>query len=612
MQGRKLFNYKSLDLVIVAGWWGLVAGLMEGIRAFCSHLMSWRDVMGASIFWNPLLFSSIAIIIVCLNWRVPLKRETLVRATLGFSWLAIYDLCDGLIPRWVVILPFLIALILASVCALVFHRHSEDAIRFQRRSLLFLGLAAMLFVASSYTYDRIDERRQVSKLPVTAPGARNAIVVVIDTLRADHLSAYGYSRPTSPNLDTIARMGVQFDNAISTSSWTLPSHASMLTAEYPHEHHVDHDTSSLGPDHITLGEALQARGYRTAAFSGNTGNFSRDRGFGRGFMRFEDDFQSIGSSFGRTYYGGKFENRLCQLHIIRDLFGRPSAGEINKRALRWIDSGRGDPAPFFLFLNYYDTHDPYLPPDPYLHAYTRVRHPGGRYTQHWEWFQGLTPPERQAALDAYDGAITYVDARIGELMANLRSRGLSENTIVIVTSDHGEAFNDHGLMTHGNSLYRELIHVPLIIWDQAHSLPCRHVRNVVSLTALPTIVLDLLGTVPEPRFASVTSRVGCDQNEQYGRVSEAVSELAKLNWSPKFHNFNASLESLTTSEWHYIRGGDAPEQLYRCCNIPEDNNIASTDEGRKVCAQFRHDLAMLSFETGDRPLTTTRAPQRAP
>jgi arylsulfatase A-like enzyme len=582
-------HYRRTDLLIVAAWWGLVAGLGEGLCSFYSHPWIWRDLISAAVICNPPLFASVALILV-LSPSLLVTRELLVRANLGFGFLAMYDVCDALVPRLFTLLPFLCALISACIAALIFYLRGEGVMRFQRRSMLLLGMIAAACVIVFPIKQRWVEDRELAQLSAPATGARNGVVVVIDTLRADHLSAYGYSRPTSPNLKGIAQQGVQFDNAISSSSWTLPSHASMLTALYPHEHHVDHDTSNLGPGYTTLGDALRARGYRTAAFSGNAGTFGRDRGFGRGFIHFEDDFQSWGSKFGRTFYGGKIESRLCELHLMQDLLGRPSAAEINQRALRWIDSNR---RPFFVFLNYYDVHDPYVPPDSYLHEYTQVKHPGGWYTQHWEWFERLTPQQRQAAMDAYDGAINYVDAEIAELMRELRKRGLTDNTLVIITSDHGEGFDEHGLMNHGNSLYRELIHVPLIIWEPGQVPAGKRVPEPVSLTALPSTVVDLLGAIPEPRFAVPSLKGYWNESKRRDLAHAAISELAQLKWFPSFPNYYGPMQSITTPEWHYITGGNSGEQLFHCCDeTRESQNLAATDDGRKLCNQLREALQL--------------------
>src|SRR5690348_2218755 len=175
---------------------------------------------------------------------------------------------------------------------------------------------------------RLHERRETAKLPVASANTPNVLVIVVDTLRADHLSTYGYTRPTSPHLTHLAAQGTIFEDAIAPSSWTLPVHASLLTGLYPQEHHVESGGAALGWDYPVLGNEFMARGYRTAAFSANTPFFCRKRGFGRGFIHFEDDFQSVGSSFAQTFYGDLIKHLLFRLQLKRDLFGRRSAEQI--------------------------------------------------------------------------------------------------------------------------------------------------------------------------------------------------------------------------------------------------------------------------------------------
>ena len=147
-----------------------------------------------------------------------------------------------------------------------------------------------------------------SKLPAAAGDAPNVLVIVVDTLRADHLSSYGYARPTTPNIDRIATEGVLFENAVATSSWTFPSHASLLTGRYQYEHGMDkiREMPAVGGNAFsanglpTLGEVLMQKGYRTGAFSANRTYFTHDLGFGRGFIHFEDYFHSPSDMFVRT------------------------------------------------------------------------------------------------------------------------------------------------------------------------------------------------------------------------------------------------------------------------------------------------------------------------
>src|SRR6202030_2172864 len=196
----------------------------------------------------------------------------------------------------------------------------------------------------------------------TAPqGSPNILVIVVDTLRADHLSTCGYVRATIPNLDRIAKQGVLFENAYSASSWTLPSHATMLTGRYPHEHGAD--LSYYDGRYPTIAQVLRGEGYRTGAFSANLLYFCRTRGFGAGFLHFEDFFGSWADIVSHTLYGREFNKHVTLPLGYKDIPGRKRAADVNREFLRWVDRATGKR--FFAFLNYFDVHDPFFPSEPY-------------------------------------------------------------------------------------------------------------------------------------------------------------------------------------------------------------------------------------------------------
>ena len=584
---RDMTEYSRKDFLIIAVWWGLVTGFMVGLRSFNSHPWTWRDLMRAELLFDPLLFVIIGMVVIALR-RSLITHSLMVRGTIGYTFLAAYAFLNGLLPTpHKLPLPFLVSLLVAGLGALVFHFYRTKAAVFQRRTLPLLVAVAFVCAIMFPLRQRSREARELAQTPVSAPGIRNVMLVVIDTLRADHLSLYGYSRPTTPNLARIAAQGIRFDNAISASSWTLPSHASILTGLYPHDHHTDGELN-LSPEYPTLAEVLRNQGFRTAAFSGNAGTFSRDRGFGRGFIHFEDSFESLGSSFGQTFYGWKLEARLCELGLMRDLLGRPTAADVDSHALRWIDQ---DQRPFFVVVNYYDVHDPYVPPEGYDHLYTTAKRAGGHFTEHWQYYENLTAQQRQAALDAYDGAINYVDAQLGRLMRELDKRNLTQNTLVIITSDHGEGFDEHGLMNHGNSLYRELIHVPLVLFAPGLLPKGIGVAEPVSTTALAPTVLDLLGNQVRSPFPMASLKTLWGKSTK--PVPAPISEVAQLPWNAKFPNYYGPMQSIVTSKWHYITGGNTGEQLFHCCDEPLDSpNLAATIEGQKLCGEFRRELEL--------------------
>ncbi|MGE5205413.1 MAG: sulfatase, partial [Chlamydiota bacterium] len=469
----------SKDLLIIALWFGLITGLVEGLLFF--HV---RHLRILDLAWVPIPVDVVLALIVCLPILALRKSLTgrpslFARAACLFAWLMFFDwlrvvspVVEASLPHdWFVAIlahplaetvgVMFLALLLAVGLTLLLARPGGR--RIQRSSLPWVAAVAAVCIIAIPLVQRMHEARQIARLPAAAAGSPNVLVIVVDTLRADHLSTYGYSRPTSPNLSRIASQGVLFENAMAPSSWTLPSHASMLTGRYPHEHGARFIDSTLTLRYPTLGEAFQRLGYRTAGFSASTYFFSRRTGLGRGFIHFEDDFESPAAAFPQTYYGERVEKLLYRLHVAKDRIGRRSARQINQHALRWIESDRR--RPFFVFLNYYDVHDPYLPPEPYLHRFTKLPHPAGPMPLAWDWFARLTPAQRQGEMDAYDGAIQYVDTELGEFFQQLHQRGLDKNTLVVITSDHGEEFNEHGFMDHLNALYRELIHVPLIFWE---------------------------------------------------------------------------------------------------------------------------------------------------
>ena len=577
-----------ISFLLIALWWGLLTGLGEG---YLLNSYIWRDLMRAGVEIEPLLFLAVALVIMALQHRRTLSHDDMVRSTFLFSGLTLFAcLSRSPFALPVVIIDLLIAVAGASLLAFAWFLRGTFLLCWQKRTLPVLIVLALWCMIAFPIKQRLHERRETAKLPVASANTPNVLVIVVDTLRADHLSTYGYSRPTSPHLTTWAAQGTLFEDAIAPSSWTLPVHASLLTGLYPDAHHVDNDGALLGWDYPVLGDEFMARGYRTAAFSANTLLFSRRRGFGRGFIHFEDDFLSLGSTFAQTFYGDLIKHLLFRMQLKRDLFGRRNAAQINQHALRWIDRGQ---KPFFVFLNYMDVHDPYRPPEPYLHRYTNMRNPGSRASEHWDWFEHLTPQERQGAVDAYDGAINYVDDQIQQLMQELRQRGLDRNTLVVITSDHGESFGEHGLMTHGNALYRELIHVPLILWEPGKIPTGKKIAAPVSLTSLPATVLEQVGEVRHPHFpgaslAGLWSGAGAD-----AAARNPISELAQLNWNPAFPDYYGPMDSISTEHWHYIHGGKYGDELFPCCSDqPEQLNLAGTIVGRELAGLFENELAL--------------------
>ena len=593
------------DIVVIAVCFGLITGMVEGLLFFHVRHLRILDLTWVPIPVDLVLAVVLALPILALRNFLTGRPSLFLRAACLFAWLMFFDwlrvtspVFEGALPpEWLAAISarplaetaalMIVALLLALGLALPLARPAGR--RMLRLSLPWVAALAVICVAGIPLLQRMQEARQLTHLPQAAADSPNVLVIIVDTLRADHLSTYGYDRPTSPNLTRIASKGVLFENAMAASSWTLPSHASMLTGRYPHEHGARFIDSTLTLRYPTLGEAFQKLGYRTAGFSASTYFFSRRTGLGRGFIHFEDDFESPAAAFPQTYYGERLEKLLYTLHLAKDRIGRRNARQINQHALRWMESDRRHP--FFVFLNYYDVHDPYLPPEPYLHRFTRLSHPAGPIPMAWDWFAHLTPAQRQGEMDAYDGAIQYVDAELGEFFQQLHRRGLDKNTLIVITSDHGEEFNEHGFMDHLNALYRELIHVPLILWYPGKLPEGVRIPTPVSTVSLPATLLSLVPSGDTAPMPGISIRTLWSTPTATPQLMPVVSELSQFKLTPLFPNYYGPLTSLTTSQWHYISGGRAGEELFRCCsNTPEVENLAETHEGKRMVEEFKKQL----------------------
>jgi len=297
------------------------------------------------------------------------------------------------------------------------------------------------------------------------PEARNLLLIVVDTLRRDHLPMYGYARNTAPELSRLAEQGAAFDG-LSTSSWTKPSVASILTGLHPLRHQAVL-ADALPDSALTLAEALDAQGFQTLAITSNA-HISPTFGFGQGF----DDFEALMKEF--------------------DSGTLPRPRDVSDALMDRIDAIR---PPFFLYLHYLDPHAPYEPDTAWdgepLPERLLARVPMRGVDMQHRRFLERDPEFLRDAVDLYDGEIRGVDADIGLVLAELRARGLMDGTLTVVTADHGEEFEEHGRMGHGKALYGEGVRVPLLFHGPGVAPGLRGGRASV-LDVAPT-ALELLG-----------------------------------------------------------------------------------------------------------------------
>ncbi|MCB9904710.1 MAG: sulfatase [Planctomycetes bacterium] len=313
------------------------------------------------------------------------------------------------------------------------------------------------------------------------------LLISVDTLRADHLSSYGYERATSPRLDELAEGGVRFERAYSSSSWTLPAHMTLLTGLPVSGHGVCDDrlftrqAPSGGALPVErrghfLSELLARQGYRTAGFY--TWKYLEPQfGFGPGFEVYERlghtfySYEPVWAEFQSLQEAGDRDGMRALADRYPRLFDptTPSSEEVVDAGIAWIESvsAEGGEQPFFAFLHLFDVHDPYTPPPPFDSMFDPDYAgdiDGTRVTSKDSPVRADMSPEDLAHLIAlYDGEIAWVDSQLGRLFARLDELGLSDNTIVAVVSDHGEEFFEHGAKTHRNNLHVETVHVPWIL-----------------------------------------------------------------------------------------------------------------------------------------------------
>ena len=584
----KKFDKKfSIDILYYSIWFGLLTGLVEGVLLFIFQRFellkgqitylgsSWEVIWIAPLF--DLLFFLFAGMFFALVSRflpqVFAKRLSLFAFSflMIFAWIEIY-LSGRLSP---IATGILAAGLAYQLSFSLYGREKKFGSFVKTTAKVFFGgtLALLIVIQGGYW---LKEQSVVRNLPEAKTSAPNVLFIVVDTLRADHLSLQGYERNTDPNLTRLASEGVMFESAYATSSWTLTSHASLFTGRWPYEHKAD-GGRSLDDTYPTIAEALSARGYRTGAFSGNFGTVTRHWGFGRGFIHFEDYYQSLSNMAVSSVYG-----RFLEYYALHKVMGmeykldRRWAPEINQSALDWID--RDSEHPFFVFINYFDVHAPYISPDRGM--FSDVENPGGLVNTDWttaDIYNPKTPEQIQGEIDAYDGGIHYTDQQIQNLLDELKKRGVLENTIVVITSDHGELFGEHGLWEHHNSLYRPVIYVPLIIWYPESVPQGVRIPTAVSNVSIPSTLLDLLGFSDQTEFPGPSLAELWRNPASAAQWPDPIAEMAESAWvNPNHLSIKGDMVSVISTDWQYIEHEFNGMELYYLVDDPDQlNNLAS-------------------------------------
>lgn len=626
---------RPIEVLILAAWCGLAAGELEvGVRvvrrAFSAtdrlYMMTRHFVWLVPVL-DALIFLGFGLLCALATRRWPRRGAWLsLRLILFWAILPIVLLLGhGLYAEARLILAMGLAACLAPVL--------QRALLGRRRRLLW-SAAAMLAAVSIQGGWLVGEdairRRQEAGRPLPPSGSPNVLLVVLDTVRADHLSAYGYHRPTTPNLEALARRGIRFDRARASAPWTLPSHATLFTGRWPHEvgsrwlHPMRRDVRTLAGN-------LGSCGYATAGFVGNTFYCGYDSGLGRGFAHYRDyplDWREALRTVHLIGLTMRTVNALAPNAAWANAIRRLTQGEkkdaraVNGEFLDWLSRGRDPRRPFFAFLNFIDAHAPYT-----LAAGTPYRfHKGPMSEAEYRlldsvWLRAdrarLPRPARDLAIDAYDSCLASIDAALGELLGELGRRGVLEHTVVIVTADHGEEFGEHGLFDHGESLYRPEVRVPLLIALPSGEAAGRVVDRFVSLRDIPATIAELVGGTGRSPFPGRSLARLWRAGRKVGRGDDdaedpVLSELVAPNPADPSRGRSPArggpLVSLAEGDFVYIRNQrDGKEQLFDEREDPlELTDLSATEPARGIVRRFRERADRLLGGGPGTPIPTTR------
>lgn len=309
---------------------------------------------------------------------------------------------------------------------------------------------------------------------IKKPDGPNIIIIVADALRADHLGCYGYTKPTSPNIDKFASQGLLFENVWANAPWTKPSVGSLFTSFYPHEHGAFFWTSILSDGYLTLAEFMKNSWYKTMAVQTNPA-ITKKYNFDQGFDYYEEKLLARGDEVNRVF------------------------GQWLAKNKRW---------PFFVYLHYYDTHHPYNVPLDYSIKFGA--NPGQRFLlENVNMLEirtltkfGLNQDDKSSIVSLYDGAIKYFDEQFSDILAMLQDNNILDNTIIVITSDHGEEFWEHGNYEHGHSVYDEVLRVPLII-GYGHNLSPERISAKYQLVDILPIIAQLSNIEPPSNIRGI-------------------------------------------------------------------------------------------------------------
>ncbi|WP_435009465.1 sulfatase-like hydrolase/transferase [Tundrisphaera lichenicola] len=504
-----------------------------------------------------------------------------------------------------------------------------------RRAARWGGGAALgvLVIFSGWQWSRVAHavERAWARPSVAGP---NLLWIVLDTVRADRMSLYGYDRATTPRLDEWAREGITFDAAYSAAPWTLPSHLTMFTGLWPFEHGARVDRPFRGPA-PTIAEHLGQKGYATAGIVANSRMCNDVFGVGRGFDTYVDVPSKTEVDLTATLLNSALGNHLLKLARrlglpVQDELAipeHPHAPEIAEQGLAWLDHVRRrnvdewttPDRPSFLFLNFMDVHGPYIPAPHVTRTFWTGPIPDRDDVvprAGWVALQARdsAPPDQRLARqqdldgvtrrlgDLYDDCLLGLDGDLGRFLDQLRDQGQLENTWVVITADHGEHLGEHGRFGHVSTLYNELIRVPLVLippigrdpeGDDPHAtLRGRRVDVPVSHRDLPTTMTELLDPGSPSPFPgrSLARHWGKDAHQPAGPILSQLEEQSMMG-DDVHPDHVVTLDSIIKDDAILIEFSDGAPELYQRREDPRQLlNRANQPEGMARRSELKREM----------------------
>ena len=567
---RSLPAATASDVLVLAVLAGALGGMAEAARALwrqrVRHFPTGAFTEPEVVWMAPLaaitLLVLVGIVLIVLDRIVRSEGLVLRAGPPLMAALAVYSLLRSLQLGLANIAALILAAGVAAMVVRLMAARPAAVRRLARRAAIALVVLLAAWAVAIPLRRNAAESRLLAVLPEAQAGTPNVLLVIWDAVRAQSLSLYGYDRATTPVLDEFAGSGAVFERAYATSPWSLPSHSSMFTGRYPPEMSAARQ-APLDDTYPTLAGVLAGHGYATGGFTANIYYGSSAFGIARGFSRYEAHPPlNAGVIAGTWWLTGRLHWELIGRREWRAPGPmRPRASDINQSLLRWID--RRDDRPFFAVINHFDAHDPYYPPEPFSVAFSPTRPRYWLEDEHVAYDAGTL----RDLVDAYDSAILYLDHELGRLLDALRERGVLDNTVVIVTSDHGEEFGEYApdIVKHARTLYAPALHVPLVV-VHPQTVPAARVDATVSIRDIPATVMDVLGLADASPFPGTSLRRYADGTVTEEEATEprlAVAESSPMGGVlPTWPIAAGDMFALMDGDLQYILDGAGRERLF--------------------------------------------------